>query len=219
MADARKLAFSSFATPAKGVLVLFCEEGLKFGPAARKALAPTGDLVGRAAAARPVHRQKRQFARHRGAGRTAGGAAGDSGGGQGWQAQGAGSGETRRGRHGQGSSAGGRGRDLRGICQWRAQAGPGGRDRSRHAAARLCVRSLQDQAPRGRGGAGEAADHDRGEQRGGGQKGLGLVQRAGRRWRDHGPRPDQRARQCAVPGGVRPPNSRAQEARRRGRSA
>src|SRR3954469_16365778 len=51
MADARKLVFSAFATPAKGVLVLFCEEGLKFGPAARKALAPTGDLVQRAAAA------------------------------------------------------------------------------------------------------------------------------------------------------------------------
>ena len=30
---------------------MFCEEGLKFGPAARKALAPTGDLVDRAAAA------------------------------------------------------------------------------------------------------------------------------------------------------------------------
>ena len=51
MADARKLAFASFATPAKGVLILFCEEGLKFGGAARKALAPTGDLVQRAAAA------------------------------------------------------------------------------------------------------------------------------------------------------------------------
>ena len=51
MADARKLEFSSFAAPAKGVLVLFCEEGLKFGPATRKALAPTGDLVQRAAAA------------------------------------------------------------------------------------------------------------------------------------------------------------------------
>src|SRR3954466_3371686 len=51
MADARKLVFSSFATPAKGVLVLFCEEGLKFGPATRKALAPSGDLVQRAAAA------------------------------------------------------------------------------------------------------------------------------------------------------------------------
>ena len=50
MADDRKLAFAPFATPAKGVLILFCEEGLKFGPASRKALAPTGDLVQRAAA-------------------------------------------------------------------------------------------------------------------------------------------------------------------------
>src|SRR6266849_4310652 len=46
-----KLEFTPFATPAKGVLVLFCEEGVKFGPAARRALAPTGDLVMRAAAA------------------------------------------------------------------------------------------------------------------------------------------------------------------------
>jgi leucyl aminopeptidase len=51
MADAAKLAFAPFATPAKGVLVLFCEEGLKFGAASRKALEPTGDLVQRAAAA------------------------------------------------------------------------------------------------------------------------------------------------------------------------
>ena len=50
MADDRKLAFAPFATPAKGVLIMFCEEGLKFGPASRKALAPTGDLVQRAAA-------------------------------------------------------------------------------------------------------------------------------------------------------------------------
>jgi leucyl aminopeptidase len=51
MADARKLAFAPFSTPAKGVLVVFCTEGVKFGPATRKALAPTGDLVTRAAAA------------------------------------------------------------------------------------------------------------------------------------------------------------------------
>ena len=38
-------------TPAKGVLVVFCEDGLKFGPATRKALAPAGDLVRRAAEA------------------------------------------------------------------------------------------------------------------------------------------------------------------------
>jgi leucyl aminopeptidase len=51
MADARRLAFGPFATPAKGVLILFCGEGVKLGPAARKALSSTGDLVQRAAAA------------------------------------------------------------------------------------------------------------------------------------------------------------------------
>ena len=51
MADARKPGFASFAAPSKGILILFCEEGVKFGPAARKVLAPTGDLIQRAAAA------------------------------------------------------------------------------------------------------------------------------------------------------------------------
>ena len=31
MSGALKLQFAPIATPAKGVLVLFCEEGLKFG--------------------------------------------------------------------------------------------------------------------------------------------------------------------------------------------
>ena len=51
MADARKLAFAPFAPPAKGVLIVFCDEGVKFGPATRKLLAPTGDLLQRSAAA------------------------------------------------------------------------------------------------------------------------------------------------------------------------
>jgi len=51
MPDARRLAFGPFATPAKGVLILFCEEGVKLGPASRRALGPTGDLVQRASAA------------------------------------------------------------------------------------------------------------------------------------------------------------------------
>src|SRR5215475_833831 len=46
-----KLEFTKFAPPAKGVLIVFCEEGLKFGSAARQAIAPAGDLVTRAAAA------------------------------------------------------------------------------------------------------------------------------------------------------------------------
>src|SRR5262245_21619233 len=46
-----KLEFAPFAAPAKGVLVLFCEDGVKFGSAARRALGSAGDLVRRAAAA------------------------------------------------------------------------------------------------------------------------------------------------------------------------
>ena len=45
-----KLQFAPFSTPARGVLIVFCEEGLKFGADARNTLAPTGDLVSRAAA-------------------------------------------------------------------------------------------------------------------------------------------------------------------------
>ncbi len=52
MADAApKLGFAAFSAPPKGVLILFAEEGLKFGPATRKLLSPAGDLVQRAAAA------------------------------------------------------------------------------------------------------------------------------------------------------------------------
>ena len=46
-----KLDFAPFALPAKGVLIVFCEEGLKFGSATQKLLKPTGDLITRAAAA------------------------------------------------------------------------------------------------------------------------------------------------------------------------
>ena len=49
MTDALKLGFGNFATPSKGVLVVFCDDGLKFGPATRKALGTTVGLVGRAA--------------------------------------------------------------------------------------------------------------------------------------------------------------------------
>jgi len=51
MSDARKLGFAPFSTPPKGVLVVFCEEGLKLGRATRQALAPSGKLVERAASA------------------------------------------------------------------------------------------------------------------------------------------------------------------------
>jgi leucyl aminopeptidase len=48
---ALKLEFAPLSTPAKGVLVVFCDEGLKFGSATRQVLAETGDLVTRAATA------------------------------------------------------------------------------------------------------------------------------------------------------------------------
>jgi leucyl aminopeptidase len=50
MAAALKINFTAFARP-RGVLVVFCEDNLKFGPATQRALSPLGDLVRRAAAA------------------------------------------------------------------------------------------------------------------------------------------------------------------------
>jgi leucyl aminopeptidase len=50
MPDVLKLGFASFSH-LRGVLVTFCAENLKFGPATRKALGPVEELVRRAAAA------------------------------------------------------------------------------------------------------------------------------------------------------------------------
>src|SRR5208282_3299454 len=50
MPDALKLGFTSFAR-LNGVLVTFCGENLKFGPATQRVLSPIGNLVRRAAAA------------------------------------------------------------------------------------------------------------------------------------------------------------------------
>jgi leucyl aminopeptidase len=50
MSDAPKIAFTSYGR-LKGVLVVFCSDGLKFGPQTQKTLAPLGDLYRRAAAA------------------------------------------------------------------------------------------------------------------------------------------------------------------------
>ena len=55
MSDALKLGFAPFAAPAKigvsGVLFVFCDDGLKFGPATAKALGSAAGLVARAAKA------------------------------------------------------------------------------------------------------------------------------------------------------------------------
>src|SRR5580704_5788728 len=50
MPAALKFGFTPFGRM-QGVLVMFCEENLKLGPAAERALAPMGDLLHRAAAA------------------------------------------------------------------------------------------------------------------------------------------------------------------------
>ena len=50
MPAALKIGFSAF-TRLRGVLVVFCGDGPKFGPATQRALAPVADLVRRAAAA------------------------------------------------------------------------------------------------------------------------------------------------------------------------
>ena len=55
MSDAFKLGFAPFAAPARigpsGVLIVFCDDGLKFGPASAKALGAVAGLVARAAKA------------------------------------------------------------------------------------------------------------------------------------------------------------------------
>ena len=51
MSDALKLGFAPFAVPAKGVLIVFCDDGLRFGTATAKALGSAAGLVARAAKA------------------------------------------------------------------------------------------------------------------------------------------------------------------------
>jgi leucyl aminopeptidase len=50
MSDAVKVGFVPFSTPPRGVLVVFCDDSLKFGPATRKALGAAANMVSRAAA-------------------------------------------------------------------------------------------------------------------------------------------------------------------------
>ena len=51
MSDAVKVGFVPFSAASRGVLVVFCDDALKFGAATRKALGPAADTVKRAAAA------------------------------------------------------------------------------------------------------------------------------------------------------------------------
>ena len=51
MSDAVKVGFVPFSTAPRGILVVFCDDALKFGAATRKALGSAAGLVGRVAAA------------------------------------------------------------------------------------------------------------------------------------------------------------------------
>jgi leucyl aminopeptidase len=51
MPRALKIEFADLETSPEGVLILFCEEGVKLGASARRVLGPAGDLASRAAAA------------------------------------------------------------------------------------------------------------------------------------------------------------------------
>ena len=51
MSDAVKVGFVAFSAAARGVLVVFCDDGLKVGDATKKALGKASETVKRAAAA------------------------------------------------------------------------------------------------------------------------------------------------------------------------
>src|SRR5580698_4136993 len=50
MSDAVKVGFVPFTAAARGILVVFCDDALKFGAATRTALGPAAGLVGQVAA-------------------------------------------------------------------------------------------------------------------------------------------------------------------------
>src|ERR1700716_2038654 len=51
MSDAVKVGFVPFSAASRGLLVVFCDDTLKFGPSTRKALGAAADTIKRAAAA------------------------------------------------------------------------------------------------------------------------------------------------------------------------
>ena len=68
MSDAVKVGFVPFSTAPRGILVVFCDDALKFGAATRKALGAAADLVKRAAATNQFKGKERVHARYSGAG-------------------------------------------------------------------------------------------------------------------------------------------------------
>ena len=166
----------------------------------------------------PLHRQERHDARHRGAYGAQAAAARRGRDRQGQRAQAQGRGQARRHCHGQGAGGGRRGHDLCRVCLRRAQGRSSRRLGAGCAAARLCVRPLQDQAQ----GRRQSAEKGRGEfrlrQSGGGGKGLGR-RRGHRRRRRHRARSRQRTGERALSRRICPPRLEPDQARRRRRGA
>ena len=222
MADTHKLGFGPIASPSGGVLVVFADDSLNFGPKTRALLGAAADLVARAAKTERFTGKERQRARHRGAGGRPQGDAADRASeparpGQDPR-QAAGLREARRRRHGAHSGSRQRGRGGAGTRRRAAEAGCGGRCRARRDAARLFVRPLQDQAQGGRRGAGQGARHARRRGRGRRAQGLGRPP-GGRRRRHHGARPRQRAAERSFPIEFARRASDLAQARRRRRGA
>ncbi len=153
MPDALKLGFGAFTAPAKGVLIVFCDDKVKFGPATTKAMGPAAAQVARAAKAAGFTGKKdaalELIAPE--------GLKVDRlvviGAGKADRPETPGFPEVRRARHGQGSRPRQRRRDLRRTARRRHDRGPGRRAGAGGAPARLRLRPLQDQAQ----GGGQAA--------------------------------------------------------------
>ncbi len=67
MSDAVKVGFVPLSTAPRGVLFVFCDDSLKFGPATRKALGEAASTVKRAAAANQFKGKNGIDSRHSGA--------------------------------------------------------------------------------------------------------------------------------------------------------
>ena len=137
MTDAVKVGFVPFSTAPKGILVVFCDDALKFGAATRKALGAAADTIKRAAAANQFKGKsgavldilapdgiKIQRLIVIGTGKSAGSKAADF-----LKFGGVVAGRLNAGQH--------RRDDFGGIARWRHEAGAGRRDRVGLAAARL----------------------------------------------------------------------------------
>ena len=193
-----KVEFAPFSARAKGVLVLFCEEGLKFGSIASRLLEPTGDLVTRAAAGEQLQGQEWLGAGDRGAVRPRRDAARHRGARQEPRPRQPRFRQARRHGHGQ-ASVSGEGCDRHRRSPGRTvQAGCSRRHRGGLATARLCVRALQDETQGRRGKSDGGQGHDCGRGGSGSGKDVCTTRRGGKR-RAARARSRQRAGQRAVP--------------------